>query len=120
MSNTRRPQWSRAQIDAANAERLLGELADAVAAAPWLAPRIAELWDVLDGQGRAEELPALMEEFHAGWAARFRKMVVRDMTARLAAAGVSPGLVAEAERAAMDLGDDWWAARYHELIEKSS
>jgi len=120
MSNTRRPRWSRAQIDAANAEQLLGELADAVAGAPSLAPRIAQLWDALDAEGRAEELPALMGEFHVKWAGRFREMVVRDMAADLAARGVSPGLIAEVERAAMDLGDDWWAARYHELMQRSS
>lgn len=115
MSNTRRTRWRAAQVTAANVEQLLAELAATVAAEKDPATRkmMAEVWDVLDEQGRAEQFDQVVEKIRADAA---RKVITGRMTAELAAQGAAPGLIADMERAAMALGDDYWAGIAREFL----
>ena len=114
MSNRRRPKWTAEQITAANAEQLLGELADEVAIEqdPVTRSLLLRMWDVLDAYGRAEEFAALAEEFRADAA---RKEITRRLVADLQARGHDPGAIALAEQKLMELGTDFWAGLYRDM-----
>lgn len=110
MSNTRRPKWSQARLDASNAEQHLAELAAVVTAFPPAArPLLERIWTLLDEEGRADELPALVEGFQAEAA---RQAVTARLAADLEADGHEPGTIAAMEQAVMELGDDYWAQMY--------
>ena len=111
MSNARKTRWTAAQITAANAEQALAELAGTVASEPNPVARmmLAKIWDLLDEEGRADELPGLLEGFQAEAA---RKTLTSRLAAELKADGCEPGVIAAMERAVMELGDDYWAGLY--------
>lgn len=119
MSNTRKAKWTAAEVTAANAEQLLTELAGVVAIEndPKTRSMLLEAWDALDAQGRAAEFPELAAKIRTETA---RKVVGGRFLADLERAGHDPGLIATAEQKLTELGEDFWAGIYQQIVSGAS